>query len=214
MVEQADLAVFAIPADAKTVIRDIERDDMENFKLALSSKKQLTHDTWELEYTFGEGREDWYLGMKTGGHLLFEATIDGKIVSRKYTPVSSIHQKGKVVFVIKAYAPTEKFPAGGIMSQWICAKPVGYMQDFCEGNARFDYLGNAMFSVNQQARKITKLGLICMGTGIAPIFSVLQSIKEAKDTSIQVQVLYSNRTEGDMLLGTDLNAIVKDCPNI
>ena len=106
MVEQATSEFITIPEGVDTVFDKIERDEMENFNLPLTSKKQLNHDSWLLEYSFGDAGKDWVLGLKIGGHLIFESHINGKMVMRKYTPVSTINTKGKVDFLIKAYPPT------------------------------------------------------------------------------------------------------------
>jgi Oxidoreductase FAD-binding domain len=49
-------------------------------------------------------------GIELGGCVAFVATIDGESVSRKYTPISDINQRGTVDFVIKVYRPTVDFP--------------------------------------------------------------------------------------------------------
>lgn len=49
----------------------------------------------------------------------------GEPVSRKYTPVSTVNEKGKVAFVIKVYHPNTEFPQGGAMSVYLSKLNVG-----------------------------------------------------------------------------------------
>jgi nitrate reductase (NAD(P)H) len=52
------------------------------------------------------------------GAVWFYADIDGKTVSRKYSPTSPVSRKGSVVFVIKVYRPCAEFPNGGEYTKW------------------------------------------------------------------------------------------------
>lgn len=45
--------------------------------------------------------------MWAGGFFTFYATVDGKEMTRKYTPISTINAKGEISFLIKIYRPTE-----------------------------------------------------------------------------------------------------------
>ena len=73
---------------AMTMFEHGERDDEENLSMKMISKQQLTHDTWMITFEFEQ--KHFYLGLLVTGHLNFEATIDGKLVVRRYTPVSPI----------------------------------------------------------------------------------------------------------------------------
>lgn len=174
----------------------------------------MTHDSWIHEYSFGPDGKDMVLGINVGAHLILEATINDKIVVRKYSPISPINQKGKVTFVIKEYPPTPEWPSGGEMSQWICAQPLGYLQSFCEVMPKFNYMGDAMFKFSGNTSKRTKLGLLAGGTGLTPIFSIINAMRLAKDTAVQVDMIFSNKTENDILLKEELDAINSECPNI
>lgn len=54
--------------------------------------------------------------MLVTGHLNLEATVNGKKVTRRYTPVSPINQQGSVTFVIKTYPVSAEFPTGGLFT--------------------------------------------------------------------------------------------------
>ena len=59
-------------------------------------------------------------------------------------------------------------------------------------------------------RKVTKLGLIAGGSGITPLFECMDAIYRARDKNITVKMLYSNKTEADILLREQLDAINDD----
>jgi len=47
---------------------------------------------------------------------VFHAQIDGKTVSRKYTPITPVNTLGYAEFVIKVYREHPDYPDGGKMS--------------------------------------------------------------------------------------------------
>ena len=57
----------------------------------------------------------------------------------------------------------------------------------------------------------TKIGLIAGGSGITPVFSVMDALHRAKDMSItSCKMIYSNKTEADILIRDQLDAINAD----
>ncbi len=67
-----------------------------------------------------------------GGHVFFHFVDDnGDFVSRKYTPISQVNERGTVTFLqnlgsfqphrasIKVYKKSDDYPVGGILSQKI-----------------------------------------------------------------------------------------------
>lgn len=177
----------------------VPKDDDDQFPLKVSKKEKLNHDTYlfELEYPNAE----WISGLWVGGHFVFHATIDGKLVSRKYTPVSPINLKGRAEFVIKIYRPHPDFPEGGKFTQHlennvnvgdsiICEGPIGKIKYF--GDGKFNLL-------KKELPRKTKIGLLAGGSGITPMFSIAQAASLAKE-GFQVRLLFSNKTKHDILI--------------
>lgn len=50
---------------------------------------------------------------------MFSEEINGEIVERKYTPVSTVDQLGTFDLLIKIYRPCEQFPKGGKLTSWM-----------------------------------------------------------------------------------------------
>jgi len=97
---------------------------------------------------------------------------------------------------------TEEFPNGGVMGRYLEAKQVGD-RILMEGPVgRLTYRGNNTFFMKQKKRefRVTKLGLIAGGSGLTPLFEVMDAIYRAKEQGISVNMLYSNKTEADILL--------------
>ena len=58
--------------------------------------------------------------------------------------------------------------------------------------------------------------MIAGGSGITPLYKCMDSIYRAKDPEMTVKMLFSNKTEADILLREELDAINADAsaPNI
>lgn len=99
------------------------------------------------------------------------------------------------------------------MGQYLLTKNVGDSIMMEGPVGRITYKGNATFHLKAKKKdfRVTKLGLIAGGSGITPLFNVMDAIYRARDTSITtVKMLYSNKTEADILLREELDAINAD----
>ena len=84
---------------------------------------------------------------------------------------------------------------------------------------RLTYKGNCMVhftAAGKEPIRVTKLGLLAGGSGITPLFSIMDAIYRARESCIEVKMLYSNKTLQDILLRNELDAINVDesAPNI
>ena len=156
--------------DGKQTLQTIKRDDQDQFELELKEKIAISHDTYK--FIFKLPAEDQVLGLPVGGHLIFHIEIDGDVVSRKYTPVSQINEKGVVVFVIKIYRKTDEFPKGGKMSQALEHLNAGDKVKMEGPKGLLSYIGNGNFLIKNKPVKKTKIGMIAGGTGLTPIYQV------------------------------------------
>jgi len=89
----------------------MEKNEDNYFELELSEKRQLTSDTYFFKFKFLD--PSWYMGLPVAKFMKFckpPETEGGKVVARKYTPVSPMTQQGSVDFVIKCYTQCEEFP--------------------------------------------------------------------------------------------------------
>ena len=94
-------------------------DPNEKYLLPLVEKDEISHDT--RKFRFGLPSADHILGLPIGQHIHLSVTINGDLVIRSYTPVSSDDDKGFVDLVVKVYQRNvhPKFPDGGKMTQYL-----------------------------------------------------------------------------------------------
>lgn len=90
----------------------VEKNNDGQFPLKVIKKEAINHDTYIMELEFPNA--DWISGLWPGGHFIFYAEINGKVVARKYTPISPVNEKGKAIFAIKVYRKCNEFPNGGL----------------------------------------------------------------------------------------------------
>lgn len=72
-----------------SLFKNVEKDDNDQFPLKVSKKEKMTHDTFFFTLEFPN--PEWIAGLWAGGHYVIHTDLDGKHVSRKYTPVSPIN---------------------------------------------------------------------------------------------------------------------------
>lgn len=106
---------------------------------------------------------------------MFHAEINGAHVSRKYTPVSPVNEKGTADFIVKIYRKCEEFPEGGKFTQWMednlkvgseimCSGPVG----------KTKYLGWGQMKLQKTMLKTKKhIFFVAGGSGITPWISII-----------------------------------------
>lgn len=124
-------------------------DPNEKYMLPLIEKHELSHDTFR--YRFGLPSKDHILGLPIGQHVHLIATINGELVLRAYTPVSSDDDLGYVDLVIKVYKRNvhPKFPDGGKMSQFVDALKIGETIAFRGPTGKLQYLGDGSIAIKK-----------------------------------------------------------------
>ena len=152
--------------------------------------------------------------MWPGAHFKFHSDINGERVSRMYTPVSPVNQKGSATFVLKIYRPCEEFPNGGkftsnleknykVGDSLLCEGPYGLAKYFGSGN--FRYKGKPLTPKK-------RIGLIAGGTGITPMYAIAYASLHANE-GIDFTFLYSNKTKNDVFLQKELDELATKFPN-
>jgi NAD(P)H-flavin reductase len=188
----------------------VEKDEDDQFKLLVTEKELISHDTLRIVLKFPN--DDWISGLWPAGHFKFHHQIDGKTVTKPYTPVSLVSDTGSATFIIKVYRPNEEFPEGGKASYHLeqnvnvgdhitVEGPIGLMRYY--GNGRFARIKKELSNLK------TKVGLIAGGTGITPILSVIQAAVLSGD-NIELNILYTNKTKNDILCQDIIDKYVSD----
>jgi cytochrome-b5 reductase len=117
--------------------------------LPLVEKEEINHDT--RKYRFGLPSSEHILGLPIGQHIHLSAQINGELVIRSYTPVTSDDDKGYVDLVVKVYRSNThpKFPEGGKMTQYLDEMKIGDKIAFRGPSGKLQYLGKGKFSIKK-----------------------------------------------------------------
>ncbi|NXP14396.1 NB5R3 reductase, partial [Thinocorus orbignyianus] len=215
------MRLFSNPHPAITL-----KDPEVKYALRLIDKEEVSHDT--RRFRFALPSTDHILGLPVGQHIYLSTRIDGALVVRPYTPVSSDDEKGYVDLVVKIYfrGVHPKFPDGGKMTQYLDSLKIGDTIDF-RGPSGLLALFPTFFNVfhlslslssgefairpEKKAEAVTKkvkyVGMIAGGTGITPMLQIIRAIIKDKDDPVVCQLLFANQSEKDILLRSELEEI-------
>ncbi|XP_075066621.1 NADH-cytochrome b5 reductase 3 [Mixophyes fleayi] len=183
------------------------------YPLRLIDKEVISRDT--RRFRFALPSPDHILGLPIGQHIYLSARIDGNLVVRPYTPVSSDDNKGFVDLVVKIYFKNvhPKFPDGGKMSQYLEELKIGETIDFRGPSGLLTYEGKGLFKIRPDKKsppvdkKVKKLAMIAGGTGITPMLQLIRAIMKDKDDKTVCYLLFANQTEEDILLRNELEEV-------
>ena len=182
----------------------------------LIAKREISHDTKVYDFKL---KDDESLGLDIGKHIILRAKIpteaspEGEVISRKYTPTSTLHEKGRFSLLIKIYFKNvhPKFPQGGMMSQYVDSLQIGDTIDVSGPKGNLSYQGNGLVHIFNKgeinAKTYKHFAFIAGGTGITPAYQIIQYML-SEDKQYDISLLFANKTEDDILLYDEL----KDLP--
>lgn len=162
--------------------------------LPLVAKIELAPNTYK--FVFELPTPNTVLGLPIGQHVSIAATIDGKTVSRSYTPVSNNADKGTLDLVIKCY------PDGLLTGRYLADLQVGDEVQFRGPKGAMRY----------RPGLCKKIGMLAGGTGITPMYQLIRAICEDDRDLTEVSLIYANRTEADILLRDELETMARKYP--
>uniref|UniRef100_A0A3Q4AW69 NADH-cytochrome b5 reductase n=1 Tax=Mola mola TaxID=94237 RepID=A0A3Q4AW69_MOLML len=183
------------------------------YALRLIDKQIVSHDT--RKFRFALPSPEHVLGLPIGQHIYLSVKIDGKLVVRPYTPVSSDEDKGFVDLVVKVYFKDvhPKFPEGGKMSQYLESIKINDTIDFRGPSGLLVYKGKGVFAIQAdkkspaETKTAKHLGLIAGGTGITPMLQIITHVMKDPQDQTVCHLLFANQTEKDILLRPELEEI-------
>ncbi|XP_034382648.1 NADH-cytochrome b5 reductase 3 [Cyclopterus lumpus] len=194
-------------------------DPLIKYALRLLDKQIVSHDT--RKFRFALPSPEHILGLPIGQHIYLSARIDGKLVVRPYTPVSSDDDKGYVDLVVKIYFKdvNPKFPEGGKMSQYLESLRINDTIDFRGPSGLLVYKGKGVCAIQQDKKspadtKTAKhVGMIAGGTGITPMLQLITAVMKDPQDQTVCYLLFANQTEKDILLRPELEEIQVNNPD-
>ncbi|KAJ2723066.1 NADH-cytochrome b5 reductase [Coemansia sp. Benny D115] len=188
--EPAKGATPAKPSDAVDAV--LHSSEYRKFKL--THKVQLSPNT--ARYRFSLPTADCVLGLPIGRHIQIMAVVNGKEVARSYTPTSTDNDKGFFELVVKTY-PT------GVISSYLASMQIGDTINVRGPRGAFKYTPGMVRSI----------GMIAGGTGITPMYQIVQHILDNPEDKTQVRVIFANVNEEDILLKEQLDKWAKEHDN-
>lgn len=178
----------------------------EKVQCKLISKISISHDVRKFRFALPSNGQT--LGLPVGKHISVCAEIAGKMCIRAYTPTSKVDKVGHFDLVVKIYhkGVDEKFPDGGLMSQHLDSLDIGKTIDVKGPLGHIEYTGCGNFSVHGKPRRRAKrLVMIAGGTGITPMYQLMQAILADPQDDTEMWLVYANKTEDDVLLMEELD---------
>lgn len=183
------------------------------YSLILVDREVISHDTRRFRLALPTSNH--VLGLPIGQHIYLSAHINGELVSRPYTPVSSDDDRGYVDLVIKVYFKNvhPKFPDGGKMSQHLESLGVGDTIDVRGPKGRLVYKNQGQFEIREKPKappvklKKTRVGMIAGGTGITPMLQLIRHICKDQSDPTEMWLIFANQTEEDILLRAELEEV-------
>jgi len=163
-------------------------------KLPLFKTEKISADTCRLTFKLPSANQ--ILGLPIGQHIAIRAEIDGKPVSRSYTPVSNNSDRGMLQLVIKMYSD------GQLTGKYLGKLEVGDQVEFRGPKGQMRY----------RKGMAKDIGMIAGGTGITPMYQLIRAICEDDKDDTKVTLLYGNNTEQDILLRGELDAFTSAYP--
>lgn len=164
-------------------------------EFTLKEIKPYNHDSATLVFELPDGKKP---GMGVASAVVVKAVGDGlkddkgKDVIRPYTPITSPDTAGHMDFLVKKYP-------GGKMTTYMHSMKPGDKLGIKGPIAKFPYKANEFESI----------GMIAGGSGITPMYQVMQDIASNPSDKTKVTLIYSNKTEQDILLREQFDELAK-----
>lgn len=142
----------------------------------------------------------------------------GKPVIRPYTPVSPPDLEGELSFLIKRYEE-------GKMSQYIHGLKPGETLAIKGPIMKFPYQGmsSRVLSVvrrelivtagNPKANQFEEVGMIAGGSGITPMYQILEHALKDKSNKTKFTLIFANVTPKDILMKEEFDDLKKKYPD-
>jgi len=194
-------------------------DPNTKYALKLIEKRILSHDT--RVFSFELPSDQHCLGLPIGQHIYLSAKVNGSLVVRPYTPVTSDEDKGHMDLVIKVYHANvhPKFPDGGKMTQYLESLPIGDTIDVRGPSGLLEYIARGEFAIKPDKKSPPKqvnakqVSMICGGTGITPMLQLIRAVFRDPTDSTCLSLLYANQSEDDILLRKELEEVQAQNPD-
>eukprot|EP00761_Pharyngomonas_kirbyi_P001968 gb/GECH01001972.1/.p1 GENE.gb/GECH01001972.1/~~gb/GECH01001972.1/.p1 ORF type:complete len:306 (+),score=75.64 gb/GECH01001972.1/:1-918(+) len=182
--ESTSTSTSGTSSPPQTALRKTQYEEFELIK-----KEPITHNTCLFRFKLPENH---VAGIPVGQHISLQVDTGKGKAARSYTPISAVDQKGYFDLAIKYYEKGRVTPIVHSMDLGDKARIRG---------------PSGSFKYNKEHKRI---GMLAAGTGITPMWKIIESIVNDETDNTQVNLLFANRTEDDVLFENDLLKFSKD----
>ncbi len=188
------------------------------YPVILIDKEEISDDTRRFRFKLPSGHS---LGLPVGYHCYLSARINGDLVVRPYTPVTSERDLGYFDLVIKVYKAgvNPRFPDGGKLSQYLDSLQINDAIDVRGPGGLLEYQGRGHFAIKPDKPSEPKMffyrriGMIAGGTGITPMLQLIREMFFDKGDSTNISLVFGNQTPSDILLRGEIDDLALEQPN-
>eukprot|EP00158_Paraphelidium_tribonemae_P001800 Partr_v1_DN24824_c0_g1_i3_m29672 putative May mediate the reduction of outer membrane cytochrome b5 (By similarity) len=173
------------------------------FGFTLVNIDKQSHNTAVFRFAFPNPSD--VAGLPIASCLVTKIEVDGTdektgapkkvAIIRPYTPITEPHIRGHLDLLIKCYPD-------GKMTQHLFKLKVGDTLLFKGPFPKIEYVPN----------KWNHVGMLAGGTGITPMWQVIQKAMKNESDKTKITLLYANVSEGDILLKQEFDQLAKDHP--
>eukprot|EP00758_Cryptobia_borreli_P005077 Tbor_TRINITY_DN4727_c0_g2::TRINITY_DN4727_c0_g2_i1::g.16881::m.16881/K00326/E1.6.2.2; cytochrome-b5 reductase len=116
---------------------------------------------------------------------------EGKNVIRPYTPITHVDETGYFEIMVKKYKDSKM---GTYVHSLVRGDKVN-----CKG---------PFVKIPIKPSQYQNIGMLCGGTGIAPMFQVCRELLRDPTNKTQISMIFANRRKEDILLGNQINEMM------
>lgn len=174
-------------------------------KFKLVGKENISHNTRLFKIALQT--PETVLGLPVGKHLAIRFTNkDGEVHAKPYTPISSDDELGYIELVIKIYEQ-------GKMGQYLDHLSIGDYIEIQGPRGRLHYDRPSHISYQKPGKvdnyNFETINMIAGGTGLTPMYQVIQQIIKDENDHTKVKMIYGNISQDDILCLKDLQDMRK-----
>jgi len=181
-------------------------------KYKLVAKTQYNHDSIILRFALQSDKT--ILGLPIGNHMRIRWKDDSmeEPIMRSYTPISDDTLVGFFDLLIKVYEP-------GAMTQRLNKLEINEYIESVGPLGRINYNEPSNLKITERGEsknlKVSKIGMLAGGTGITPMYQVMQFIHRNRESDkTQISLIFANKTEKDILMEKELKQMMDENENI
>eukprot|EP00796_Vickermania_ingenoplastis_P010208 gene10208-7152_t len=160
----------------------------------LLSYSDESHNTRVFRFALPEG--DMPLNLVPACCLMLRCQgNNGEEIVRPYTPISRSDQRGYFEIVVKNYKDSK-------MGQHLFSLKQGETVE----------VKGPVTKLAIRPNQYKSIGMIAGGTGIAPMYQVARHLLTNPKNNTEISLIYSNKRREDVLLGNELNELMRNFP--